>query len=40
MYVNHSGWSADIGSFSYDIYIDEKKRIMRSVMQTAALTGR
>lgn len=26
MYVNHSGWSADIGSFSYDIYMDENKK--------------
>lgn len=26
MYVNHSGWSADIGSFSCDIYIDENKK--------------
>ncbi len=25
MYVNHSGWSEDIGSFSYDIYMDENK---------------
>lgn len=25
MYVNHSGWSEDIGSFSYDIYMDESK---------------
>lgn len=25
MYVNHSGWSEDIGSYSYDIYMDENK---------------
>lgn len=25
MYVNHSGWSEKHGSFSYDIFIDEKK---------------
>lgn len=26
MYVNHSGWSAETGAFSYDIYIDENKK--------------
>ena len=25
MYVNHSGWSEDTGSYSYDIYMDESK---------------
>ncbi len=25
MYVNHSGWSVDRGSFSYNVFIDESK---------------
>lgn len=25
MYVNHSGWNAEFGSFSYDIFVDEKR---------------
>ena len=25
MYVNHSGWTADRGAFSYDIFVDETK---------------
>lgn len=25
MYVNHSGWNAEYGSFSYDVFVDEKR---------------
>lgn len=25
MYVNHSGWSQELGSFHYDIFLDETK---------------
>lgn len=26
MYVNHSGWNIDRGSFSYDVFVDEHRK--------------